>query len=298
MLPLDQVRQQSVLSGYAYVRSFTEIFSRLGHLPDSRLHRARLRACAAFGSGGFLRAVPAPYAKLESPYFRFACAYRLGVAIFPTDGLCPVCQARISSAVEFHLVTCSKVLRNTRHNSLARGTADELTRVKLPVSLEQHLLDKTRPGDITIEDPANRTFLDVTVVNPCVVPNIVAASKQSLAAASIRARFKRNKYREQVRLAQVGLGLRVSFIPLAVETYGGWCKEAQEFFRSIAGRVRNSPGGMVNPEAVALDSLLCRLDIVLQRHNAAALIAQAPLGTAFAQDTLPERLALRDVLEE
>ena len=62
-------------------------------------------------------------------------------------------------------------------------------------------------------------------------------------------------------------------IPLVVEAYGGWGREAQECFSRLSKRLVMQMGLSDNE---ALSQIYCLLGITLMRHNARAILLRCP----------------------
>ena len=65
-----------------------------------------------------------------------------------------------------------------------------------------------------------------------------------------------------------------------VESYGGWSPRAIKLFRLMCQRRSHSPGAAMRTEQTLLRRLLIRLDVILQRYNASAILDRSPAGIA------------------
>ena len=60
-------------------------------------------------------------------------------------------------------------------------------------------------------------------------------------------------------------------VPMVVETYGAWGKEATAIISSVASRLATS---MCWPKSIVLDEIYCRLNLHLVKANATAILSR------------------------
>ena len=80
------------------------------------------------------------------------------------------------------------------------------------------------------------------------------------------ARDKRRLYTEIIEQNYI-------FVPVAVETMGPWCKEANDFLQSL-GRMLNEKSGDSRSKAF----LFQRIGLAIQRGNALSIMGTLPRG--------------------
>ena len=123
-------------------------------------------------------------------------------------------------------------------------------------------------GDIFLQNWRGRqTAFDVAVTSPLGQSILPRSSKSSGAALEA---MKSHKFSKHHRPCQAN---GVVFIPLVVETLGGWDSDAVFHLRAIAKQATSrSPS---SPET-AINQLFQRLSVLLQRANAGLILARAP----------------------
>ena len=126
-----------------------------------------------------------------------------------------------------------------------------------------------RPADVLIPfwSGGRDTALDFTVVNPLQAALVRRAANDGESAVEHAHRGKMRKYEE--RCAAEGL----VFVPLAVDTFGGWHSSALPILAKL-GRQVASNTGREGQEVVR--HLRQRLAVLLVRDNVAMLCARTP----------------------
>ena len=130
-----------------------------------------------------------------------------------------------------------------------------------------------RPADVFIPRWAGGlgAALDVTVVNPLQSATVAEAAVTPGHALNLRYGTK------TARAAAACQREGIKFLPLAVETLGGWHKVGEQEVRKLAA-AKARHGGQEEDEADR--HAFIRLSILLQRGNAAILSNQIPGGEA------------------
>ena len=154
-----------------------------------------------------------------------------------------------------------------QHNLLRDAVADLCRHAHLNVGVEKwHGLTRdhshTRPADILQGKPA---ALDITVTSS-LIPAILGESSQMAGAAALAA-----EVRKQLSNGPKCLELGWTCIPVAVETYGIWGKEAQEMFSRLSSHLAIS---MSSPKPTVLADIYDRPNISLVRSIARAILAR------------------------
>ena len=104
-------------------------------------------------------------------------------------------------------------------------------------------------------------------------PSHLNRSSTAAGSAAVMAEGrKRAKYGE---LARSGDYL---FVPIAVETLGAWGPEALDICGEIGGRIRRCTG-----EARSTAFLKQRMDVAIQKGNAAAVLGTLPSGSCLLE---------------
>ena len=127
--------------------------------------------------------------------------------------------------------------------------------------------DGKRPDGATL-DPWSRgqsLVWDFTCPDTLAPSHLNQSSMAAGSAAEGAEEIKRNKYRELAEAPEY------VFVPIAIETLGAWGQAAQDFARDLGGRLTAVTG---DPRETAW--FRQRMDIAVQRGNAAAVIGTLP----------------------
>jgi hypothetical protein len=234
---------------------------------------ARLKSVALQHSGDWLNVIPSKALglSLHPKEFCVSACYRLGIPIFDSDGTCPECNL-CSDQHGDHAVSCgSDGDRKGRHDRLrdaifATAQAASLAPKKEAPSLIPGSL--ARPADVYI--PMWRGFktaFDVTVINPLQQAHKHHAAITAGYALGVARDRKMNLYAQDCRNNDI------TFVPLPVETFGGWDDTAVDHLREMA---RMMSGRNHTQNSVAIRHFFQRLSITLQRGNANLLLSRRP----------------------
>ena len=184
---------------------------------------ARLRSVTLPHAGDWLNVVPSTALglHLRPQEFVMVARYRLGLPLYNLDGPCPACH-RLSDKQGNHAMCCgSGGERISRHNHLRDHLHDTAVAAGLGPAREVRFLipgEDSRPADVLLPHwvGGKDAALDVTVVNPLQVATVVGASTE--AGHALTHAFNR-KMRGS---AEACHRQAVAFMPLVVESYGGW----------------------------------------------------------------------------
>ena len=126
-----------------------------------------------------------------------------------------------------------------------------------------------RPADLLIPHwcSGQDAALDFTAVNPLQAALVRGASQDGGSAVDHAHRAKCRKYEE--RCAREG----ITFLPLAVDTLGGWHPAALDSIRRLGRQVARNVG---KEDQEVVRHLRQRLAILLVRDNVAMLCARTP----------------------
>ena len=109
--------------------------------------------------------------------------------------------------------------------------------------------------------------LDVTVITPIQDDLLHKAAAEGGAAARNAHHSKLSKYHN--KCAEAG----IDFIPLPVETWGGWYSEAYKVIKQLSNQLARHLG---NDETTPPRHTFQRLGVLLQRGNVALLSSRIP----------------------
>ena len=185
---------------------------------------------------------------------------------------CSLCPGIALDRLGNHASTCKRggdVV--TRHNHLRNVLVEFCHRAHLGVRVESGSgltpdLSHTRPADVLVLnwERGKHAALDITVTSP-LIPSILTAASLSEGAAAEEAEAMKHKANDP-KCSELGWVC----IPLAVEMYGNWGREAQTTFSRLASHlaITSSYKGKV------LTEIYSRLNLTLVRAVARALLAR------------------------
>ena len=237
-----------------------------------RRRSARLLSLGLPQSGAFLNAIPNPSLGLSivPEFFRISLQYRLGLPVYNAPHACPAC-GQDSDAFGDHTVTCAtEYERIHRHDTIRDAIYETARHAGLSPLKEARLVanSQSRPGNIFLQNWRGRqTAFDVAVTSPLSQSSL---PRSSISPGAAIASMKSHKLNKHFRPCQAN---GVLFVPLVVETLGGWDAEAVTHLRAIAKQA--SARSPANQEIV-IRQLFQRLSILLQRANAGLIAARAP----------------------
>ena len=119
------------------------------------------------------------------------------------------------------------------------------------------------------------TALDITVVNPLQGTLVQQVAKEGLWGVQHAFQAKMARYGE--RCDQEG----IVFVPLAVDTFGGWHPAALEVLIKLGKQVARQTG---KEEEVAVRQLRQRVSVLLTRDNMAMMGSRTPTVTPATID--------------
>ena len=213
---------------------------------------------------------------LRSAEFLIVAKYRLGIPVFARDGPCPACM-RPSDALGDHAMCCGfGGERISRHNHLRDALYETAVAAGLgPVKEGRALLpgDDRRPADILVPNWAGGrdAAMDVTVVTPLQAATVAEASLTPGHALTFAYQRKMRGAAEDCRREGI------SFLPLVVESLGGWHSAAETEVKKLGSALARQNG---QEEDEVLRHLWGRLGLLLQRGNAAILGNRLPTHPA------------------
>ena len=235
---------------------------------------ARLKSLGLPQAGVFLSVVPQPALglHLRAPEFVPSLKYRLGIPVYSAEGPCPSCSAP-SDRMGDHALGCAKHGdRIARHDQLRDVIFEAAASASLaPAREERHLLpgSAARPGDVMIRrwSDGKDGALDITVTGPLARSNVAAAAEEAGSALAKAVQRKVQGVAEACQ--QQGL----VFLPIALETLGGFHKVAVDQVKRIGAAIARNQG---SDEKVATRQLFQRLSLTLMRGNAALIVGRKP----------------------
>ena len=189
-------------------------------------------------------------------------AYRLGL--------------KLLTAGECHAHNCTRDLDKLDDHGMKGGRHDRI-RDKIfkeaqlaslsPTSEMPGLIpgSQSRPADVYVPTWINgkKVAFDVSVVSPTQEAVVHRAADFPAAAIEMRKNAKNRAHYENCRVQGI------AFVPLIVETFGGWDRDAVKHLKDMA---RQSARRWGKNDADEIKHFFQRLSVALQRGNAALLV--------------------------
>jgi hypothetical protein len=255
----------------------------LSQSPDDRFKALALSSSIRH-SGDWLHAMPSLALGLHffDREFRLCLQYWLGVRLSNSSYTCPFC-AKSSDPFGDHGVSCGgNGDRITRHNTLrdiifsVASSASVSPRKEVPSLIPD---STSRPADLFLPSwsGGKPTAMDVTVINPLQQLTLSEASSVQGAALIVAANRKRSIHAAPCKREGI------AFIPLAVESIGGWSKEATMNISRLA-QLQGLRLGL-NPNDT-ISHLFQRLSVGLWRCNATMWASRLPLPSPMEDGDL------------
>ena len=251
------------------------LYARLLESAASPRDRGLLRSTALPKAGVWLTAMPSPVLglHLRDTDCRNSLRYWLGVPIFSPSTSCSSCE-KTTDVHGDHQVGCGEDGDRIHRHNLIRDTLFSAARTAALGPLKEAsgivVGSMSRPADIYLPywQCGRPAALDVTVVSPLQKALISQAATTDGHALSVAVRRKMRDH--DIPCHEAG----VDFIPLAVETLGGWCEEAMVTIKGVA---RAQGLRLGTPPHEASPRLFQKLAIALWRGNSALWARRAPV---------------------
>ena len=205
-----------------------------------------------------------------------ALQYWLGLRMVEEGAPCPVCQ-RVADPYGDHQIGCGgNGDRIHRHDSIRDAVFSAAQSAALAPRREVPALvpaSSSRPADIYLPTwkRGQPAALDVTVISTLQSLTLSGAASTPGHALSVAAERKRTAH------ATACHSVGITFIPLVVESLGGWGPEAISTLKDI-GRLQGQRLG--TPPSLATRHLFQRLAIRLWRGNATLWIGRLPIHSS------------------
>ena len=235
---------------------------------------ARLASLGLPHAGDWLNVVPSPALglHLRPAEFTVSVKYRLGCDVFSASGKCTACPYD-SDAKGDHAISCGyEGERIARHNHLRDALYNTCAQACLGPTREDRALlpgSDARPADVLIPNwsGGRDTALDVTVVNP--LQRELVSRAATTAGHALSHAYNR-------KMTQAGEACRTAglvFIPMPMETLGGWHEQTVDQVRKIGSALARHTG---QEESEAIRHLGQRLSVLLAKGNAALILNRVP----------------------
>eukprot|EP01127_Copromyxa_protea_P014070 TRINITY_DN386_c0_g1_i8.p1 TRINITY_DN386_c0_g1~~TRINITY_DN386_c0_g1_i8.p1 ORF type:complete len:1404 (-),score=287.75 TRINITY_DN386_c0_g1_i8:242-4453(-) len=203
--------------------------------------------------------------------FRTFIVHRLGLRVlFNEETTCPVCKSHKLDADGFHAAMCKFGGSLQRRHDKIRNIIYEFCRSAMwnPI-LEKEVIargERAIPGDIFIPsagDDNQGVAVDVTITHPQTERMVSRAAHTPLAAVMAAEAAKRAKH------GQLCENAGITFVPFAIDFYGGVGPEAEAFIKRTAEAIAARRGGNRGP---ATGGIYRKIFFELARQNARAVL--------------------------
>jgi hypothetical protein len=264
-LPITEVPKQHELSTFIDKASQ----KKLQQAYNSLLDKSHWRAVGKPHARDWLTVIPMKSLglSLTGDEWRISALQWLALPVNDQELSCTACRSGVLDLKGYHALKCStRGERIRRHNALRDVFYKATVTAQMGASLEQsHLMtnDKgKRPADIFIPNfsVGRGACLDFAVTSPFQQTNI----NEELPAKAYE-QIKRTKYTQKVE--REGF----TFIPMIVETTGGWGPSAGPVFELVANRVAPRLGISI---IEARHRLYQMMSICLYRCNARMILSR------------------------
>ena len=248
---------------------------------DNTREVARMMSVGLEHSGDWLNVIPSLSLGLHMRSVEFVTSvrYRLGCQVYPADGTCPACKLD-SDKFGDHAISCgSDGERIARHNTLRNALySTARTGCLAPVNEASALIpvSRSRPADVLLPNwtAGKDTALDVTVVNPLQAKLVDNTATNPGSALQYAYNWKMKGAGEACR--QEG----IVFLPMPVETLGGWHEEAANQVKKLAVAKARQKG---EDQGDSVRRLFQLLSVLLVKGNAALFLSRDP--TLLSQES-------------
>ena len=260
---------QKYLSGKLDDRVFNILLN-----SSSVADKARLLSVSSPHAASWLSVLPSENLglHLDPPVFQVAIKWWLGLDT-SEGSQCALCPGSTLDHFGHHAVTCKyggDVV--SRHNRIRDILVETCRRAHIGVKVEvgnnlsrDH--SKTRPADILLPNwfLGRTAALDVSITSPLYPVTLLEAGVSATAAA--QATEARKHQANDPKCSELGWVC----VPMVVETYGAWGKEATAIISSVASRLATST---CRPKSTILHEIYGRLNLNLVCANATAILSR------------------------
>ena len=236
--------------------------------------RARINSLGLPNSGAWLNVLPSPSLglQLKSAEFTVCVKYRLGLQIFPYEGVCVACPAPSDTRGD-HAVSCGCGGERTyRHNSIRDCLYTTCAQACLGPTREDRALipgTEARPADIYIPAWSGGldTAFDITVINPLQQNLLNRSAANPGHALQFAHDRKMTKHGEACRTANI------AFVPLPLDTFGAWGDSTVREVKRMGTALARHTG---NEDSETIRHLIQRVSVTLMKVNANLILNRSP----------------------
>ena len=211
-----------------------------------------------------------PWLYLSDEMYRLAMQLRLGLKAIAPDVPCVCGRETVPSlqSMPWHPLSCSSFspLWSARHDGVKQLLASIMTMAGASVMVEptpSHLrraFEDGRRPDLLIHMGERTILADVTIKHPLAPSYVRGLAQSSLGTALEGERIKNEQYAAEAK------AMLMEFVPISLETTGGWGPAAQRLVKSVAKYAGEHSPSLSQSEA--LRDLIQGSAIAIQRGNA------------------------------
>ena len=231
---------------------------------------AVLKGFAAPHAGDFLLAPPSEELALSFSNEEWRCLLkrRLIIPVIEEEDICLICKKKNVDISGDHCLRCdSGNARINRHDAIKERIVSDCQSARLAPTPEPSDFTQfhIRP-DIKISNFSlgRDTYLDIAVTDPTQKKYVQEATSTLLHSAEHYASTVKDPIYQDI-CEKKG----VDFFPIVVETTGGWCVAAIQFFNKLIPKIAAARRISLS---LATQQLYMRLSVILQRANARMIL--------------------------
>ena len=239
---------------------------------SSHVDCVRLLSASSPRSSAWLQAIPsrAPIDLVLRPdELQAAIQHRLGLDLCLPGQKCSInqCQQLLDRSGHHHLTCHRGGFVVHRHNRIRDTLHHLLSLAGIHANIERgsSAEDRSRPADVLADNwsMGKSAAFDITVVSPLTDACLHAAGDGYDVVESKAAEKHHENDAKCNELSWI-------CIPLAVDSYGQWCREAHDAFQKLSERLAIK---MRLSDSKALAMVYCVLGVILARQNALSILA-------------------------
>eukprot|EP00731_Ephydatia_muelleri_P011201 Em0006g95a len=276
--PQDSITMESVLNSPPQQKSLSQKLDSFAFhsllSSASLVNKARMLSVSSPHTSSWITAIPSTSLKLHLDSAEYQTAIRWWLGLNTSEASpCPFCPELVLDPLGHHAASCrhgGDVV--TGHNRLRDIFVEFCRQAHLSVRVEagfglSRVQRNTHPADVLVQDwvRGSPAAIDITVTSP-LTPAMLRDASTSAGSAAYAAECRKHEAND-TKCQE----LRWTCIPLAVETFGHWGKEAQAVFSRLASFIAIH---RASPKSSVLNEMYSRLNMSLVRSVARAILVR------------------------
>ncbi|KAL5517626.1 hypothetical protein EMCRGX_G003208 [Ephydatia muelleri] len=236
----------------------------------SLVNKARMLSVSSPHASSWITAIPSTSLKLHLDSAEYQTAIRWWLGLNTSEASpCPFCPELVLDPLGHHAASC-------RHGG------DVVTQHNRLRNIFVEVLRNTRPADVLVQDWVRGSpAIDITVTSP-LTPAMLRDASTSAGSAAYAAECRKHEAND-TKCQELGW----TCIPLAVETFGHWGKEAQAVFSRLASFIaihRASPKSSVLNESIVVSTCPWLRDVFAESCRRACIGVQVEAGSGLGRN--------------